>query len=1297
MVYCISVPRIARTPHREIAHPGRQRSETDRLLEHPLNSLDVERDVIRIFRTWGACLCSLLVAAQVIAAPAPRPDLWIANGPVDAMVSDAHVSGVAAMAASDAALDTSFPRVTGTVYSMVPDGQSPPGWFIGGQFSAVDGVARDNLAHLDSGYALDTAWNISADGVVYTLLRDGGDLYVGGSFTQIGGEAINGLARVSVADGTVSTGWTPAPDGVVRALAVSGDTLYIGGNFKTIDGVTRHRVAALNTTATDAGSFVQAWDPDADGEVRTMLLDGATLYVGGYFTVIDGQTRNRIAALDTAATVAGTIAKAWDPNANAAVQALARSGTILYVSGDFTAIEGKTLNRLAALDTAAPNGSIAFDWNPDPENLLTPVTVSALGLSGSTLYVGGNFTQIDGKTHNHIAALNPDPMIPSGSIALAWAPAADAEIHSLVESDGTVYVAGRVSIESTLFIGGQFDFVAPATGGAAAFDVADGTPSGAFPSVNGTVYAVAADGASGWYIAGDFTAVNGTARRNLAHVLSDDSIDAWDPSPDGVVYALARSGTTLFIGGNFTTVDGQARNRIAAFDTTTGTVNAWDPGLDGTTSVVYALALSTDGLTLFVGGDFSSFAAGTIARNKLAAIDTTTGVVNNAWDPGLDGTASVVYALAPSADGTKLYVGGDFTSVASTTHRYIAALNASTGAVQPWAPDANAPIHSLIVSGTTLYVGGDFTQIAGVARSRVAALDTTASTLIAFPTWNPGAGGAVYALDAAGGTVIAGGAFNCAGGETRRNIAALDIAAGGATAWDPSADGEVRALLLSADGETLYAGGDFTAIGGQYRSHVAALDTASALPTSWAPEADGAIRALARGAAATTLFAGGDFTVIGGQVRQWLAEVRLDTGSTTAWNPALSGGAGVNALLYAGERLYVGGDFLNVGSQPFSYLTAFDTTGMRPTAWPEVHNPNAGVHALDLSSDGATLYVGGDFTTVDGQPHVGVAAVDAADGTGLGWDPQLDGPVYAIQQSVDRTKVYIGGDFMTAGGQSRTRLAALSRADASASAAWAPAVSGTVYALLMDDKSTTASPVEVVYAAGQFRAVEGESRAHLAAFDAIAPETTPPVTTAVPGGATFNSVTNTPVELMCDDAGGSGCAATYFTLDGSEPTDSSDVYVEPIELGADTVLRFYSVDFRGNTETTVHTETYNVETQAPTTTVDPTTRVFTSPDLQVRLTCSDGSGVGCAATYYTVDGTNPTVFSPQYTGPITITDNTMLKFFSVDNYGNVEPWKVAEFVSNRGKVGAVSPISWIVALLFLMLRGTRFGRVRTAR
>ena len=91
------------------------------------------------------------------------------------------------------------------------------------------------------------------------------------------------------------------------------------------------------------------------------------------------------------------------------------------------------------------------------------------------------------------------------------------------------------------------------------------------------MYAVASDGAGGWYIGGYFTAVGGLPRSNLAHVASDLSVSAWNPNANGAVYALAVSGSTVYAGGDFTSIGGQARNRIAALDATTGRGHRLEP------------------------------------------------------------------------------------------------------------------------------------------------------------------------------------------------------------------------------------------------------------------------------------------------------------------------------------------------------------------------------------------------------------------------------------------------------------------------------------------------------------------------------------------------------------------------------------------------------------------------------------------------------------------------------------------------------------------------------------------------
>src|SRR5438045_8516691 len=75
----------------------------------------------------------------------------------------------------------------------------------------------------------------------------GTTLYVGGSFTIIGGNTINRLAEIDATTGNVNAAWTPDPDAQVNALDVSGSTLYIGGNFLNIAGQARSYLAAINT------------------------------------------------------------------------------------------------------------------------------------------------------------------------------------------------------------------------------------------------------------------------------------------------------------------------------------------------------------------------------------------------------------------------------------------------------------------------------------------------------------------------------------------------------------------------------------------------------------------------------------------------------------------------------------------------------------------------------------------------------------------------------------------------------------------------------------------------------------------------------------------------------------------------------------------------------------------------------------------------------------------------------------------------------------------------------------------
>jgi hypothetical protein len=79
--------------------------------------------------------------------------------------------------------------------------------------------------------------------------------------------------------------------------------------------------------------------------------------------------------------------------------------------------------------------------------------------------------------------------------------------------------------------------------------------------------------------------------------------------------------------------------------------------------------------------------------------------------------------------------------------------------------------------------------------------------------------------------------------------------------------------------------------------------------------------------------------------------------------------------------------------------------------------------------------------------------------------------------------------------------------------------------------------------------------------DLVPSDVTPPVTTASPPAGTY--APGLAVTLACSDAE-AGCAATYYTTDGSTPTNASAVFAGPIPITTPSTLRWFSVDYAGN-------------------------------------------------------------------------------------------------------------------------------------
>ena len=348
----------------------------------------------------------------------------------------------------------------------------------------------------------------------------------------------------------------------------------------------------------------------------------------------------------------------------------------------------------------------------------------------------------------------------------------------------------------------------------------------------------------------------------------------------------------------------------------------------------------------YVGGRFTSvrppgspLGTNEVGQAYLAAFDTTTGDLVTTFNPVLNGQ---IYAVAASADGSRIFVGGDFTTVNGVTRNRIAAFDTATGAlVTNWKPSVSYRVKTISVSGTTVYFGGSFGLVNGTERLRLAAVSTDLGTLL---PWAPASDGDVYAVDVAedGSKVYAGGQFSAVNGISQNTVSSLDPVTGAvlpfaAAAAVPPPNGKctTRVKTIDASGSSVYFGngGD----GGGCFDGTWAADVATG-NLLWKNQCLGATEAvkvvngwLYKGSHAHDCAYNGAGGHPQGAGYRFLLTESLADGSIGPWYPNTNAGppteVGPLAFATGGSDLWVGGDFTQTNGVGQQGLTRFANAG----------------------------------------------------------------------------------------------------------------------------------------------------------------------------------------------------------------------------------------------------------------------------------------------------------------------------------------------------------------------------------
>ena len=238
--------------------------------------------------------------------------------------------------------------------------------------------------------------------------------------------AVSGLsllpAAPAVATGAISTAhptlvsadpadWTPnIQDGQVNAIVQVGNQVIVGGQFlqaKNISGnlLDVSSILAFNATT---GTINKNFMPTFDGEILALGTDGTSVYVGGRFATVNGQTGyKRLVKLDPANGQIVTPFKA-KIGAGEAVHDMSFANGKLYIGGAFSAVQGVAREKFAALNPVSgaldPTVDVAFTGKHNGGT--GRIRKFDITPDGTKMVAVGNFTLVDGQDRDQAAMVD---------------------------------------------------------------------------------------------------------------------------------------------------------------------------------------------------------------------------------------------------------------------------------------------------------------------------------------------------------------------------------------------------------------------------------------------------------------------------------------------------------------------------------------------------------------------------------------------------------------------------------------------------------------------------------------------------------------------------------------------------------------------------------------------------------------------------------------------------------------------------------------------------------------------------